>query len=203
MKSGEVKGKHELQTVEQMAQEMRPQPYTPAGKARQEALTADIANTRGALQRAFERRKVDLESKEEVKIRIDNYFEACELSATYPSWIGLCTKGLGISEPGVKQWMARHPNAETTMMIVTARDMIADILINQSLAGNASPVPTIFQLKNWYNHRDKVEVAQAAVDEDNLTAEEVRKKYAIVAEYKDFKVVEDSPAEDSRKEDSP
>lgn len=203
--SGNTMGKRDLMTVEEMAKEMKPKKLTPAGEMRLEALQQDIAISRAALQRAYERKKVDLEDAEEIKARVDEYFQACEISGSYPSWIGLCTRGLGIQEANVKGWMMRHPNAETSIMLATARDVIADILINQSLAGNASPVPAIFQLKNWYNHKDKVEVAAMAIDDDNITAEEVRKKYAIVAQYKGYKVVEDSPKkEDSpRKEDSP
>ena len=199
--SKDQKGKNELLTVDQMAAEMavkKKKPRTEAGIAREEALVSDIANTRAALQRAFKRQKVDLADLIEVAARIDNYFQACEESATYPSWIGLCTKGLGVSTTAVQAYIARHPTAESVKHIIQAREMIADILINQSLAGNASPVPSIFQLKNWYGHKDKVEVAAMAVEDEKLTADDVRKKYAIVAEYK---VVEDS-REDSQ-EDSP
>lgn len=189
--SGEKKGKQELMTVEQMKTELaatgKHLPRTDAGIARQEALVTDIANTRAALRRVYQRQKVDLGDVTEVAARIDNYFQACEETATYPSWMGMCVKGLGVSTAAVQAYMARHPSAESVKLIVEARDMIADILINQSLAGNASPVPSIFQLKNWYGHRDKVEVAAMAIEDENLTADDVRKKYAIVAEYKPSK----------------
>ena len=185
------KGKRELMTVEQMKTELaatgKHLPRTDAGIARQEALVTDIANTRAALRRAYQRQKVDLGDVTEVAARIDNYFQACEETATYPSWMGMCVKGLGVSTAAVQAYMARHPSVESVKLIVEARDMIADILINQSLAGNASPVPSIFQLKNWYGHRDKVEVAAMAIEDENLTADDVRKKYAIVAEYKPSK----------------
>lgn len=178
------KRKNPLLTQEQIKEDLKvngkhPKDYlTPAGQARAESLQNDIAMARAALAGVYERGKVNLRSPEEIKVRTDEYFEACQATDSYPSFIGLAVKAYGVTPEYLKDFVARHPDLESVQIIEAARRIISDIIINQSLLGNAQPVASIFQLKNWYDHTDKAEVVVSTPEVDQAKAEEIRRKYA-------------------------
>lgn len=151
---------------------------TPAGKARAEALQTDIAMARAALAGVYERGIVNLHDPNEVRLRTDEYFEACQATDSYPSIIGLAVKAYGVSLETLREYVSKHPDTESAQIIESARRMISDIIINQSLLGNAQPVASIFQLKNWYDHKDAAEVVVSTPEVDQVKADEIRKKYA-------------------------
>ena len=57
---------------------------------------------------------------------------------------------------------------------------MADILTNESLKNNANAVQVIFQLKNHFDHNDKVEIQPVQADPlgDQRSVEEIMEKYA-------------------------
>ena len=121
-----------------------------------EVLAADIiSRTTALLERP---QKINLNSLEEVQERTAEYFTACAAAEVYPSVMGLASHGLGISRQALNQYMLRNPNSETTEYINRVKDIMADILTNESLKGNANPVQALFQLKNHFGHADRVEV---------------------------------------------
>lgn len=122
-----------------------------------EVLAADIKGRTLELLKAPH--KVDLNNLEEVQLCTYNYFNACAAAEVYPSVMGLATHGFKISRQALNQYMLRNPNSETTEYINRVKDIMADILTNESLKGNANPVQAIFQLKNHFEHTDRVEVA--------------------------------------------
>ena len=178
------KRKNPLLTLDEMKDDLakngrHPKEYgTPAGKARADALVTDIAMARAALAGVYERGAVDLRNADEVRARTDEYFEACMATESYPSIIGLAVKAYGVSFDALRDQVKRHPDDESSQVIETARRMISDIIINQSLQGNAQPVASIFQLKNWYDHTDKAEVVVSTPEVDQAKADEIRRKYA-------------------------
>ena len=119
-------------------------------------LAADIMSRTAALTERP--RKVNLNSLEEVQERTATYFTACAAAEVYPSVMGLASHGYGISRQALNQYMLRNANSETTEYINRVKDIMADILTNESLKGNANPVQALFQLKNHFGHADRVEV---------------------------------------------
>ena len=101
--------------------------------------------------------KVDLNNLAEVSERTQIYLEACANEGAYPSVMGLSVYGFGISRQALNQFMLRNPEAPTTDYIHRVKDIMADILTNQSLKNNCNPVQAIFQLKNHFEHTDKIE----------------------------------------------
>jgi hypothetical protein len=90
----------------------------------------------------------------------------------------LAVKAYGVSLETLREYVSKHPDTESAQIIESARRMISDIIINQSLLGNAQPVASIFQLKNWYDHKDAAEVVVSTPEVDQAKADEIRKKYA-------------------------
>lgn len=192
------KGKRPLQTVEQMALSMTEEKQakmTAAQIARGESLNSDIEMARAALKAAYDRQKVDLGDPLEVRERINEYFQACQIANSYPSWMGLAVKGFGVERQAVEEYMKRHPDYESVKLIIEAKQVMADIIVNQSLKGNAQPVAAIFQLKNWYDHQDKVTYGPGYTETLDVDTDSLKKKYGVIeVSPEDFKVIEeDSP----------
>ena len=117
-----------------------------------------------------ERQRVDFSDVEDVRNRIVDYFEACAGAGIYPSVQGLAVHGFGVSRQALNQWRTRKDNAKTesAKLIDCATDLMADILVNESLHNNANPVQALFQLKNNHAFADKVEIVQV-IDNDPLS----------------------------------
>lgn len=140
------------------------------------------------------RERVDFYNVEDVRQRIVDYFTACAEVGVYPSVQGLAVHGFGISRQALNQWRTRsrrdkyinHDDTrrEVERLIDIACDMMADILTNQSLHNNANPVQSLFQLKNNHAFSDKVELEAIPHEdeEEHLSEEELRRKYAYILE---------------------
>jgi len=107
------------------------------------------------------------------------YLEACSLSSCFPSVMGL-SSALGCSRQNLHRWLLSHPEHPTTDFINMAKDLMADVLTNASLYNNANAVQVIFQLKNHYEHADRVEIAPVVQNmplDNDYSAEEIRRRY--------------------------
>ena len=127
-------------------------------------LAADIMMRADDLLQSEERGKVDLSSLDDVQRRTYDYFTACANAQTYPSIMGLAVHGFGISRQALNQWLNRNAGSRVAEFISKAKDVMADILTNASLYNNANAVQVIFQLKNHFEHSDRVEVQPVAAD---------------------------------------
>lgn len=144
-------------------------------------LAANIAHAIANI--SSESTRVDFSNINDVRKRIVDYFNACSQAGVYPSVQGLASYGFGISRQALNQWRNRSINrgSEVGNLIDKACDMIADLLVNQSLHNNANPILTIFSLKNSHGFADRVEIE--AVPSDVLdnghvkSDEELRRKY--------------------------
>lgn len=123
-----------------------------------ELLQGDIANRIAALQESDQRGQIDFANIGMVKQRAYDYLNACERAGVYPSIMGLAVHGYGVSRQALNQYLNRNPNTEATLFISRVKDVMADILTNAALYRNADPVSVIFQLKNHFDHSDKVQV---------------------------------------------
>lgn len=146
-----------------------------------EQIAQSVSSKTLSLKQAINAPKVNLSNTAEVQERCFMYLEACTQSSCFPSVMGL-SGALGCSRQNLNRWMLSHPGHPTTDFVNMAKDVMADILTNASLYNNANAVAVIFQLKNHFEHADRVEIApvvQNQLDTDNYNAEDIRRRYLI------------------------
>lgn len=144
-----------------------------------EQITQSIKSKSSALQQAINAPKVDLSDTKQVQDRAFMYLEACSLSSSFPSVMGL-SGAMGCSRQNLNRWLLSHPEHPTTNFVNMVKDVMADILTNASLFNSANAVQVIFQLKNHFEHADRVEIAPVVPNqfaENDYDAEEIRKRY--------------------------
>lgn len=148
---------------------------------KEEQITQSVSSKALSLKQAINAPKVDLSDTEQVQERTFMYLEACSVSSCFPSVMGL-SGALGCSRQNLNRWLLSHPGHPTTDFVNMAKDVMADILTNASLYNNANAVAVIFQLKNHFEHADRVEIApvvQNQLDTENYSAEDIRRRYLI------------------------
>lgn len=152
-----------------------------ADEHKNEEISRSIKNRASALKQAINAPKVALSDTEQVKTRVFMYFDACAMSSTFPSVMGMAG-AMGFSRQNLYRWLLSHPNHPTTEFINLVRDGFADILTNASLHNDANVVQCIFQLKNWYDHSDRVEIAPIApnqFEDEEIDVEKIRQRYML------------------------
>lgn len=146
-----------------------------------EQIAQSVSSKALSLKQAINAPKVDLSNTAEVQKRCFMYLEACSQASCFPSVMGL-SGALGCSRQNLNRWVLSHPGHPTTDFVNMAKDVMADILTNASLYNNANAVAVIFQLKNHFEHADRVEIApvvQNQFDSDNYNPEDIRRRYLI------------------------
>ena len=121
-------------------------------------ISADVAFQTKGLIAAAGKNRVDLNDLDDVKRRVISYMDACTEAAAIPSFIGLCTHGLGLSRAAVYKYLTAHSGTATAEFIELTRDTLADILCSAALRRDADNSTAIFILKNSHNFRDRLEL---------------------------------------------
>lgn len=116
------------------------------------------------------------ETNEELRQRIDMFFQFCEESSLRPGIQVLCT-ALHISRTTLFRWSnGEDCDAERREIIGMARSFIASFLEQVTLGGQVSPPVGIFLLKNWCSYKDTVSIeettARTGVEKQNLISRE-------------------------------
>lgn len=120
---------------------------------------------------------VNLDDLEEVMDRTEEYFASCAEARHFPSMLTYTSIGLGISRSKLNNYMNTHKNAITDYL-ERIRDMIADVLTNASLYGNADAVSVIFQLKNLHGFADKINLdTSVSIPEVQYDKEAIRRRH--------------------------
>lgn len=116
---------------------------------------------------------------DDIKRRVNTYFEACAVASVYPSISTLAVFALGISRQALNQHLHDYPNAPETLYIAQVRDIIVSIIQNSALRRKCDAVSAIFIQKAMYGFRDDPEPDPVVANDDGegLTASEVRAKY--------------------------
>lgn len=135
-----------------------------------DALTADLERSISEMQEADQRGPIDWNDLEQVKSRTYDYLTACAASQVFPSMMGLSVYGYGMSRQAVNKYLVKYPDSPAAMFVSMAKDLIADVLTGAALFRNADPVSVIFQLKNHFDHSDKVQVEPVIQNTDPLAA---------------------------------
>ena len=155
----------------------------------EDKVSAEIAIGRQALIEARLRGRVDFYNFEEVVTRTEQYFEACERSGTFPSMMGLASRGFGAYRELVNKFMISHPEHPTSLYLMMVKENMADILTNASLHNHANVAQTIFQLKNHFEHADEVKITKSNNEDPLLmgavSEEEIKKRYKQSVVYDD------------------
>lgn len=187
-----------MQNVEGIAAELREEKKSPHKKKvynvdraeeKAEIIGSEVQRNLTALRIAMERGKVYLVNTDEVMARTEEYFEACKLTGTFPSMMGLCAKGFCVSRQAVSQFMLAHPEHPTSVYLTLVKDIMADILVNASLNNQANVVQAIFQLKNHFGHEDNVKVEAIQTKDSLLAGAKTRKE--IEERYRDSVISEE------------
>lgn len=113
---------------------------------------------------------------EEVKDRIDQYFEFCEYSSIRPGVESLCLS-LHITRQTLLNWSNGLGCSEKRQEIAqSARAFLAAYLEQVTLQGKLNPASSCFMFKNWFNYHDNVTVEQTKEPERRaLSAAELPK----------------------------
>ena len=185
-----------LPTAEEMAEAMAgkqsPALYGTDAQAAAAAMrTHACYRLREAIRRG--RESVDLQSTEEVQDRVSEFFRGCEMSASIPLWVNVCTLALGLSRQYVSKWMSTHPHHDSTKFLLMVKDAIGGTLAEAAIIGAVSPVPSIFALKaqaGWRDTGAEEDVVEIE-DEDTITAEQIKRW---LDAYGDEETTESAPA---------
>ena len=145
-----------------------------------EELSAAMLDQVQALKATVKRGPIDWNDLEQVKQRTYAYMEACADAQVYPSVMGLSVQAFGVSRQALNRFLTKYPDTPAARFISMAKDAFADVLVNASLFRNADPVSTIFQLKNHFEHTDKLQVEPVQQMDPlgaQMTAAEIQAKY--------------------------
>lgn len=112
------------------------------------------------------------ETNEELRERVDMFFQFCEESSVRPGVQALCT-ALHISRTTLFRWSnGEDCDRERQEIIGMAKSFIDSFLEQVTLSGQVSPPVGIFLLKNWCSYKDTVSI------EENTPKTDVRRHLA-------------------------
>ena len=133
------------------------------------------------LRRLAQRKTINFKDFDDVVENTENYFDACFRAGVVPSIMGLAIRGYGMSSSHLKEYLDRN-NDESTRYIRRALDLIADIITDNGYKDVKAITMGIFQLKNHYGHADKVEVQTTVKHEEEMSIEDISKRYSAKGE---------------------
>lgn len=112
------------------------------------------------------------QTNEELRERIDEFFEFCERTSVRPGIQALCT-ALHVSRMTLFRWSnGEDCDRERQEIISMAKSFIDSFLEQVTLSGQVSPPVGIFLLKNWCSYKDTVSI------EENTPKTDVRQHLA-------------------------
>lgn len=115
-------------------------------------------------------------SDEEVKERIDKYFEFCENSSIRPGIESLALS-LGVTRTTLFNWQRGDGcSRERQELIIKAKGFVSAFIEQVMLNNKVYPATGIFLLKNWCSYRDSVEIepVQRNLNEPELSKQEIQ-----------------------------
>ena len=126
-----------------------------------EAISKSIRNAIAEVKRNEGREKINLEDSARVKAITEAYLETCAAQAVFPSMSGIAMS-CGYTRRNLYYYMEKNPGTETGKFLIQVHDLLADIISENSLKGNANNIASIFLLKALYGYKDSqtVELVQ-------------------------------------------
>lgn len=120
---------------------------------------------------------IDISDPEQVRHRISEYLDYCELNDKKPSPIAMAA-WIGVSRDTINSWKRGEYRSETHSDIIQkAMLLMEEIWYDMMQTGRINPASGIFLAKNWYGYKD---VADVVVTPNNplqdMDAEQARKR---------------------------
>ena len=152
------KPKNEPMTKEEMIEAGQQSKGTRIYKAQSKEVTdkairQSINNAIEDVKRFDGQAKVKLEDTARVKAIAEAYLESCAVNACFPSMTGLAM-ALGHTRTNLYIYMQKKQDDETAIFLTQFHDLLADILSENALKGNANNITAIFVLKALYGYKD-------------------------------------------------
>lgn len=122
------------------------------------------------------------QTDQEVRERIDDYFQFCQEKGFRPAIESLCL-ALHISRMTLWKWEHQQGcSAERAETVRDAKAFIAAFLETTFVNGRINPVSGIFLLKNWLGYKDTIEIdaGERISEQARATPEQIAAKYADV-----------------------
>lgn len=145
-----------------------------------EAISKTIRNAAAQIKQAENTTRVNLDNAEMVKAITGAYLEACAVESCFPSMTGV-SMALGHTRRNIYYYMKKKPDTETGMFLAQVHDLLADILSENALKGNANNITSIFLLKSLYGLRETdniaIEVSNAQEDDTMNESDDYKQKY--------------------------
>ena len=119
-----------------------------------------------------------VQTDQECKERIQQYFEFCGKSGLRPGVEGLCLS-LGITRQTLSRWMrCEDCTQERQILMQSAKQYIAAFLEQILVSGKGSTVGAIFACKNWLGYRDSIILEEAPPKQTlaRMTPEEISRQ---------------------------
>lgn len=139
-----------------------------------------IREARIAFDGGMERKKlppIDISDPEQVKQRISEYLDYCELNDKKPSPIAMAA-WLGVSRDALNHWKRGEYRSETHHDIIEkAYTLMEEIWYDFMQNGRVNPASGIFLAKNMFGYRDETQVVVTPNNPlQDLNADEARKR---------------------------
>ena len=122
---------------------------------------------------------INIRNPHEVKNRIDQYFDYCELNNKLPNIVELAN-WLGVTRRTLQEWKdGKIGNAENEQVIQRAISVIEASLVSQVQAEPKIMVGGMFLLKSMFHYREQSDINfnVIAQNEQELSADEIAKRY--------------------------
>ena len=160
----------------------------------------DIANQIHYSMQVSRMKKIDTDDVDQVKKRIDEFFNHCRRTDTMPTKPGLAL-ALGTTTKELDKWIARQGKKPEDVIeqIAKALDITANIVEQLATAGKSDKVFSMFTLKSNFDYRETSEINISAKSplEDTANIKKLAEKYAdsVVDDDKfievDYKLIEE------------
>ena len=115
---------------------------------------------------------------DELRERIDHYFQFCERTGTRPGIESLCL-ALHVTRTTLFNWNAGINCTEQCQELVcTAKSFIAAFLEQAMTRGKINPPSGIFLLKNWLGYKDTFSFENNVNPQENMLPQQSREQIA-------------------------
>ena len=175
-------------TTEEMTAQVEQQKKSRLYKAEsqeisKEAISKSIYNAIEEVERKEGREKINLENTAMVKSLTKSYLETCADKAVFPTMTGIAL-ALGYTRRNLYYYMEKNPGTETAKFLTQIHDMLADILSENSLKGNANNIASIFLLKALYGYKEAttVELVQGSQINENPSIDDIVQRAGLLDE---------------------
>lgn len=122
---------------------------------------------------------IDITDPEQVAQRINDYFDDCEATDRQPNLAGL-SNWLGVSRATLQRWRrGDFSKDQRSAVIQRAVSIIEETLVSQVQEEKKNPASGIFLLKAMFQYREQQDIVITTRDgsEDDLTLEEIQRRY--------------------------